>query len=201
MPNGTGWALVELIEACRRAGDDARARHALRQLSAHTLDDADWAAGVEARCRALISESDAAQHWYTEAATRLARTPFKTELARAHLLYGEWLRREGRLVDARRQLGIAYEMFTAMPAEGFAERTRNELLAAGAKVHSRPRHVDMHELTPQEAHIARLAKDGRTNPEIGAELFLSVRTVEWHLRKVFAKLEITSRKDLKDALP
>ena len=201
MPNGTGWALVELIEACVRAGDDARARHALRQLSAHTLDDADWAAGVEARCRALISESDAAQHWYTEAATRLARTPFKTELARAHLLYGEWLRREGRLVDARRQLGIAYEMFTAMPAEGFAERTRNELLAAGAKVHSRPRHVEMHELTPQEAHIARLAKDGRTNPEIGAELFLSVRTVEWHLRKVFAKLEITSRKDLKDALP
>ena len=200
VPNVTGWALVELIEAGVRMGDDARARDALRQLSAHTLD-ADWAAGVEARCRALIVEGDAAEHWYTEAVTRLARTPLKTELARAHLLYGEWLRRKGRRVDARRQLGTAYDMFVAMPAVGFAERAHRELLATGERVRRRHQHVDTYELTPQEEHVARLARDGRTNAEIGAELFLSVRTVEWHLRKVFTKLGITSRKGLRDALP
>jgi DNA-binding CsgD family transcriptional regulator len=200
VPNVTGWALVELIEACVRAGDDARARDALRQLSAYTLDDADWAAGVEARCRALIVEGDAAEDWYAEAVARLARTPLKTELARAHLLYGEWLRRKGRRVDARRQLGTAYDMFAAMPAEGFAERAHRELQATGEKVRRRHQYVDAHELTPQEEHVARLARDGRTNAEIGAELFLSIRTVEWHLGKVFTKLGITSRRGLKDAL-
>jgi DNA-binding NarL/FixJ family response regulator len=116
------------------------------------------------------------------------------------LLYGEWLRRERRRVDARRQLHTAYEMFTAIGADAFAERARRELVATGEKVVRRD--VDLHtELTPQEEHIARLARDGRTNPEIGAELFISARTVEWHLRKVFTKLDIASRKELRDALP
>jgi DNA-binding CsgD family transcriptional regulator len=147
-----------------------------------------------------VTEGDGAERWYAEALERLGRTPFRTELARAHLLYGEWLRREGRRVDAREQLGSAYDMFSAMGAEGFAERTRRELLATGEKVRKRDR-ATQNELTPQEEHIARLARDGRSNPEIGSELFLSVRTVEWHLRRVFMKLGIRSRKELKAALP
>ena len=136
---------------------------------------------------------------YAEAVERLGRTPLRPELARAHLLYGEWLRREGRRVDARHQLRAAYDLFAAMGAEAFAERARHELLATGEKV--RRREVDTRtELTPQEEHIARLARDGHTNPEIAAELFLSTRTVEWHLRKVFAKLGIASRKELDHAL-
>jgi DNA-binding CsgD family transcriptional regulator len=116
-------------------------------------------------------------------------------------VYGGWLRREGRRIDARQQLGPACELFTAMRAEGFAERARMELRATGEMVRKRNQDADTHELTPQEAHIARLARDGRSNAKISAELFLSVRTVEWHLRKVFTKLEITSRKGLRDALP
>jgi DNA-binding CsgD family transcriptional regulator len=131
---------------------------------------------------------------------RLGRTPLRPDLARAHLLYGEWLRRQNRRVDARHQLRSAYDMFTAIGAEAFAERARRELVATGEKV--RKRDVDTVDvLTPQEEHIARLARDGRTNPEIGAELYLSARTVEWHLRKIFIKLGITSRKGLHDALP
>jgi DNA-binding CsgD family transcriptional regulator len=165
-----------------------------------TLDGADWATGIKARSRALVTEGEAAERWYAEAVKRLARTPFRTELGRAHLLYGEWLRREGRRVDAREQLTRAYEMFSAIGAEAFAERARRELVATGEKVRKRDLST-ANELTPQEEHIARLARDGRSNAEIGAELFLSVRTVEWHLRKVFMKLDVRSRKDLKDALP
>jgi DNA-binding CsgD family transcriptional regulator len=200
IPNGTGWALVEVIEAAVRSRQPQVARKAMEQLPKHTLEDSDWAMGVEARSRALVSDGDQAEQWYSEAVERLARTPFRTELGRAHLLYGEWLRREGRRVDARQQLTRAYEMFSAIGAEAFAERARRERVATGEKVRKRDV-ATQDELTPQEAHIARLARDGRSNAEIGAELFLSVRTVEWHLRKVFIKLGVRSRKDLKDAMP
>jgi DNA-binding NarL/FixJ family response regulator len=130
---------------------------------------------------------------YQESIERLARTRLRGELARAHLLYGEWLRREGRRVDAREQLRVAREQLLAMGADGFAERARHELLATGEKVRKRSDDT-RDELTPQEEHIARLAREGRTNPEIGAELFLSPGTVEWHLKKVFTELGITSRR-------
>ncbi len=137
---------------------------------------------------------------YREAIDRLSRTQVRTELARAYLLYGEWLRREGRRVDAREQLLTAHEMFASIGMEAFAERARRELLATGERV--RKRSVEtLDELTPQELQIARLAADGRTNQEIGAELFLSSRTVEWHLRKVFAKIGVGSRRELRTALP
>ena len=202
IPITTGWALPDLIEAAVRSGQPETAREAMEQLSRHTIDGSDWAAGIEARSRALVTEDEASEPWYTEAVRRLSSTPLRTELARARLLYGEWLRRERRRVDAREQLRSAYEMFSAIGAEAFAERTRRELVATGEKV--RKRNVDpasRDELTLQEAHIARLARDGRTNAEIGTQLFLSIRTVEWHLRKVFMKLGVSSRKDLKDALP
>ena len=201
IPNGTGWALTELIEAAVRSGQFDTAREAMDHLSRHTLAEADWAAGIEARCRALVTEGATAERWYAEAVHRLSSTPLRTELARARLLYGEWLRREGRRVDAREQLAPAYDMFAAMGAEAFAERARRELLATGEKVRKRTLDSqDRDELTPQEEHVARLARDGRTNAEIGAELFLSVRTVEWHLRKVYMKLGVSSRKDLQHAL-
>jgi DNA-binding CsgD family transcriptional regulator len=165
-----------------------------------TIEDSDWAKGLEARSRALVSEGQEAERCYAEAVERLGRTRLRSELARAHLLYGEWLRRENRRLDARHQLHAAYYLFTAIGAEAFAERARRELLATGEKV--RQREVDTYsQLTPQEEHIVRLARDGRSNPEIAAELFLSTRTVEWHLRKVFAKLGITSRRDLYSTSP
>ncbi len=201
-PNGTAWALPELIEAAVRNRQMEVAREAMEHLPKHMLVESDWAMGVEARSRGLVTEGEEAEQWYIEAVERLARTPLQTELARAHLVYGEWLRRERRRVDAREQLRSAYEMFSAIGAEAFAERARRELVATGEKV--RKRNADpasRDELTLQEAHIARLARDGRTNAEIGTQLFLSVRTVEWHLRKVFMKLGVSSRKDLKDALP
>jgi DNA-binding CsgD family transcriptional regulator len=202
VPNGTGWALIELIEAATRCRQTDVAREAMQRLPEHTLEGADWAVGLEARCRALVTEGDAAEHWYTDAVERLGRTPFRTDLARAHLLYGEWLRREGRRIDARRHLTAAHEMFAVMGAEAFAERTRRELLATGEKVRKRDvQSAARNELTPQEEHIARLARDGRSNADIAAELFLSVRTVEWHLRKIFIKLGVTSRNGLKTALP
>ena len=142
---------------------------------------------------------DAAEDLYREAIERLGRTRIRVELARAHLLYGEWLRRRGRRVDAREQLRTAHELCTAMGLEAFAERARRELLATGETV----RHHGVEareELTAQEAQIARLAGEGKTNPEIGAELFLSGRTVEWHLRKVYPKLGISSRRQLQEAL-
>ena len=147
--------------------------------------------------RALASGDE---RFYRESIERLGRTRLRLEVARAQLLYGEWLRREGRRVDAREQLRVAREGFLAAGADGFAERARHELLATGEKVRKR-RDDTRDELTPQEQHIARLAREGMTNPEIGAELFLSPRTVEWHLKKVFAKLGITSRRALRDALP
>ncbi len=196
----TACVLPEMVEAAVRSGQPGLAADRLRQLLATTsITGADWAGGIEARARALLSEGEPAERCYIEAVERLGRTPPRSDLARAHLLYGEWLRREGRRVDARQQLRAAYDLFAAMGAEAFAQRARRELLATGEKV--RKRDVDTPtELTPQEEHIARLARDGRTNPEIAAELFLSARTVEWHLRKVFTKLGITSRKGLNDAL-
>ena len=202
VPNGTGWALIELIEAAVRSRQTAVAREAMQRLPEHTLEGADWAVGLEARSRALVTEGSDAERWYVEAVECLGRTPFRTELARAHLLYGEWLRREGRRIDARKQLAAAHEMFVAMGAGAFAGRTRRELMATGEKVRKRKlQNSASNQLTPQEEHIARLARDGRSNAEIAAELFLSVRTVEWHLRKIFIKLSVASRNELRTALP
>jgi DNA-binding CsgD family transcriptional regulator len=200
-PLGTQLVLPELIEAAVRTGRADLAREALDRLSAMTtIEGSDWAKGLEARSRALVSEGQEAEQCYAEAVERLGRTPLRPELARAHLLYGEWLRRETRRLDARHQLHAAYHLLTAIGADAFAERARRELLATGEKV--RKREADTHhQLTPQEEYIVRLARDGRTNPEIGAELFISARTVEWHLRQVFTKLGITSRRDLHNALP
>jgi len=200
-PLSTQLVLPELIEAAVRTGRADLAREALDRLSAMTtIEGSDWAKGLEARSRALVSEGQEAEQCYAEAVERLGRTPLRPERARAHLLYGEWLRRENRRLDARHQLHAAYHLFTVIGADAFAERARSELLATGEKV--RKREVDTYsQLTPQEEHIVRLARDGRTNPEIAAELFISTRTVEWHLRKVFAKLGITSRRDLHNALP
>jgi ATP/maltotriose-dependent transcriptional regulator MalT len=195
------WSLSELIEAAVRTGDTDRARRALKRLGEHThASDADWALGVAARSRGLLSDGDDAERLYREAIERLGRTRLRPELARAHLLYGEWLRREGRRVDARGQLRTAHDMLAAIGMDAFAERARRELLATGERV--RRRTVDARdELTGQERQIAGLARDGLSNPEIGARLYLSSRTVEWHLGKVFAKLGITSRMGLRDALP
>ncbi len=194
------WALPELIEAATRTGNTHMASDALVRLAETTqAGGTDFGLGMEARSRALVSEGEAAEGCYREAIDRLGRTQLRPELARAHLLYGEWLRREGRRVDARTQLKTAHEMLAAMGAEAFAERARRELLATGETV--RKRTVQAPDtLTAQEAQIARLARDGRTNPEIGAQLFLSARTVEWHLRKVFTKLGISSRRELPGAL-
>jgi DNA-binding CsgD family transcriptional regulator len=196
----SAWALAELIEAAVRSSTDA-ASAALDRLSERTqASGTDWALGIEARSRALLTEGDAADALYREAIERLERTRIRVELARARLLYGEWLRREQRRVDAREQLRAAHEMFTAMGADGFAERARVELLATGETV--RKRTVETRdELTAQETQIARLARDGRTNPEIGAQLYISPRTVEWHLKNAFTKLGIRSRRELHDALP
>jgi DNA-binding CsgD family transcriptional regulator len=148
----------------------------------------------------MVSHGEAAETLYRESIDCLARTPVRAELARSHLVFGEWLRRDGRRVDARAQLRSAHNMFAAMSADGFAERARRELNASGEHVRAR-REDTRGELTSQEEQIARLARDGRTNPEIAAELYISARTVEWHLRHVFTKLGITSRRGLKDALP
>jgi DNA-binding CsgD family transcriptional regulator len=197
----SAWALPELIEAAVRCGRRAVAADALRRLAEATSAVAsDWAAALEARSQALLQAGSGAESFYREAIDRLSRTRVRAELGRAHLLYGEWLRRGNRRIDARVQLRAAYDMFVSMGAEGFAERARHELVATGE--HVRKRREDARDaLTPQEEHIARLARDGRTNPEIGAELYISARTVEWHLRKVFTKLGISSRRGLQDALP
>jgi len=177
------------------------AGEALDQLSGWTqAGGTDWGLGVEARCRALLSDGEAADCLYQEAIDRLGRTRLRPELARAHLLYGEWLRREGRRADARAQLRTAHEMFAAIGMLAFAERARRELQAAGETV--RKRTGGTHgQLTPQEAQIARLARSGLSNPQIAAQLFLSPRTVQYHLAKVFSKLEISSRRELERALP
>ena len=195
------WALSELVEAATRAGNTELASGALMRLGDHTEGTgSDWALGILARARAQLSEGEAAESWYREAVDRLGRTLLRPEFARAHLLYGEWLRREGRRVDARAELRAAYELFATIGMEAFSERARRELLATGERV--RKRTVEAHDdLTPQETHIARLASHGHSNSEISAQLFLSPRTVEWHLRKVFSKLGISSRKQLRQALP
>lgn len=160
----------------------------------------EWARGIEARVRALSSDGEAAEAPYREALERLGRTRLRIELARTHLLYGEWLRREHRRVDARTQLRAAYEMLSTMGVEAFADRAQRELLATGET--ARKRRVETRgNLTDQEAQIARLARDGLTNPEIGAQLFISARTVQYHLRKVFLKLGISSRAELERVLP
>jgi DNA-binding CsgD family transcriptional regulator len=192
--------LPELIEAAVRAGHAERAAGALRRFAAMTeASGTDWGAGLRARCRALLSPDDAAEPLYQEAIERLGRTRVRVELGRAHLLYGEWLRRQNRRLDARPQLRLAHEMLASMGVEAFAERARRELLATGETVRKRTAQAET-ELTAQEAYIARLAVQGRTNAEIGAQLFISVRTVEWHLHKVFTKLGIGSRRELSQAL-
>jgi DNA-binding NarL/FixJ family response regulator len=169
-------------------------------IAATASCNTDWGRGVQARCRALVSEGESAERLHREAIERLARTRRRPELARTHLLYGEWLRRENRRSEARVQLRAAHEMLGAIGMAAFAERARHELAATGES--ARKRTVEASDtLTAQEALIARLAVDGRTNAEIGAQLFLSARTVEWHLRKVFGKLGVTSRRQLRRALP
>jgi DNA-binding CsgD family transcriptional regulator len=197
------WALPELVEAAVRAGDETAAGEALTALvDATELCDTDWARGVAVRCRALVTEGPAARLLYAEAVERLGRTRLRPELARAHLLYGEWLRRRRQRVDARVQLRTAYEMFESIGMAGFAERARRELLATGETARRRtPEAATDSELTAQERQIALLVRDGLSNPEVGARLYLSPRTVEWHLRKVFAKLGIGSRRQLREALP
>jgi DNA-binding CsgD family transcriptional regulator/tetratricopeptide (TPR) repeat protein len=195
-----GWSLTELIEAAVRSGQPARASGALQRLSVTTrASGTDWALGTEARSRALLSEGETAENCYREAIERLGRTRMRPAVARARLLYGEWLRRENRRRDARAELRTAHGLFTTMGMEAFAERARGELLATGDVV--RKRTVETAgELTAQEGHIARLAVDGRTNAEIGTQLFLSTRTVEWHLSKVYTKLGVGSRRELRQAL-
>ncbi|MEV8631292.1 AAA family ATPase [Streptosporangium sp. NPDC051023] len=194
----TAQALPDLVEAAVRSGATAIAETALVRLRTYTAgSDEEWATGLEARSRALVSHGEDADRSYAEAVERLNRTRLSFELARTRLVYGEWLRRERRRVDARQQLKQAFEEFVAMGADGFAERARHELLATGEKVRKRTADT-VDDLTPQEEQIARMARDGRTNAEIGAELYISARTVEWHLRKVFGKLGIGSRKELRD---
>jgi DNA-binding CsgD family transcriptional regulator len=196
------WALPELIEAAMRLGEAEAAGEALERLAQTTRPaGTDLGLGIEARSRALLEEGTAgAERLYRESVDRLGRTRMRPDLGRAHLLYGEWLRREGRRVDARTQLRVAHELFAGMGMEAFAERARRELVATGEKVRRRKPET-RNELTPQERQIAQLAREGLSNPEIGARLFLSPRTVEWHLRKVFAKLGISSRRELGTALP
>jgi DNA-binding CsgD family transcriptional regulator len=202
-PLGTfSWGLVELIEAAVRSGDHDRASSALEQLGSRTrLESTAWALGLEARCAALVAQDPAAaETQYLEAIEHLSRARTRPDLARAHLVYGEWLRRENRRVDAREQLRTAYESFSELGIPEFADRARRELAATGET--ARRRNAETRDdLTAQEAQIARLAADGMTNPQIGAQLFLSPRTVEWHLRRVYPKLGISSRKDLRAALP
>ena len=195
------WARVELIEAAARSGQTQVAVETLARLTeAASVGERDWGLGILARSRALLSDGEAAEGSYREAIERLSRTQLRPDLARAHLLYGEWLRRENRRLDAREQLRLAHDQFTTIGMEAFAERARSELQATGEHVRARaPEARD--DLTAQERQIAELARDGLSNPEIGARLFLSPRTVEWHLRHVFAKLAIRSRRELLNALP
>jgi RNA polymerase sigma factor (sigma-70 family) len=189
-------ALTELIEAAVRCGQPERARRAFELVQETTsAAGTDWALGTEARLRALLSDGDDADELYQEAIKRLARTRIRVDLARAHLLYGEWLRRQRRRLDAREQLRTAHELFRDSGMEAFAERARLELEATGE--HARKRTVDtLDNLTPQETQIARLAAQGETNREIAARLFISPHTVEYHLKKAFRKLGVKTRTQL-----
>ena len=195
------WALPELIEAASRTGQTGLAADALERLAeATSIGQTDWGPGIYARSRALLSDGQDAEDWYREAVSRLSRTRLRPELARARLLYGEWLRREQRRLEARDQLRTAHEMFRRMGAEAFGERAGRELLATGETARKRTIETTG-ELTPQEARIARMARDGLSNQEIASQLFLTRKTVEYHLRKVFTKLDVTSRHELGRALP
>jgi DNA-binding CsgD family transcriptional regulator len=192
-----GRGLVELVEAGVRAGRPDEAAAALDRLSERTqASGTEWALGTEARCRALVTDDESL---YRESIERLARSRAVVELARSRLLYGEWLRRENRRTDAREHLRAAHESFSHMGAGAFSERARRELLATGESVR-RITAETRDALTPQEVQVARLARDGHTNPEIGAQLYISPRTVEYHLRKVFRKLDVGSRRELRAAL-
>jgi DNA-binding CsgD family transcriptional regulator len=192
----SGWAMIELIEAASRTGKPEQAQPALEQLVERAdASGTDWALATQARCRALLSGVDEAEALYREAIGRLLPTPLRVDLARARLLYGEWLRRQSRRVDARNELRTAYEMFTDFGMNAFAERARIELQATGE--HARKRSLDtLGQLTPQEEQIARLAVEGHTNREIATQLFISASTVEYHLHKVFRKLGVKSRAQL-----
>jgi DNA-binding CsgD family transcriptional regulator len=188
------------VEAAARIGKGEEAAAAARRIS-HLAEASgtDWALGTAAGASAHLSKGDAAEVLHREAVGRLERTDVRIELARARLRYGEWLRRENRRLDAQKQLGVAHDMLTEIGAAAFAERARHELEASGASVRERTVPTGP-VLTHQEAQIARLAGDGLTNPEIGAQLFISARTVEWHLRKVFSKLGVSSRKQIRETL-
>jgi DNA-binding CsgD family transcriptional regulator len=194
-------SMVELVEAASRLGRQAEAAAAVQRVrQTAAAAGTDWALGTAARVSALVSQGARADELYREAIERHERTDLLGHLSRVRLLYGEWLRRENRRVEAREQLRLAHDVLTRIGAAGFAERARRELEATGASAPSRS--IEMRTgLTAQEAQIARLAGDGLTNPEIGAQLFLSPHTVEWHLRKVFTKLDISSRRQLASVLP
>ncbi len=193
--------MVELIEAAARLGYPERACAALDRLSLiAAASESDWARGLLARSRALLADDSTAEAHYQTAIALLGRAGVTAEQARARLLYGEWLRRQRRRTDAREQLREAHQALTSMGAAGFAERARGELMATGETARRRvPESASP--LTAQEVQIARLAAEGLTNPEIGVKLFLSARTVEWHLRKVYLKLGVSSRRRLREALP
>jgi DNA-binding CsgD family transcriptional regulator len=197
----SNWSLPELVEAAVRTDQHALAEDARERLEQTATPSAtDWALGIQARCNALLTGGDQAEGHYRDAIEHLGRTRMRTEHARAHLLFGEWLRRERRRIEAGEHLRTAHNMFVEMGMEAFAERARRERRANGDTV--RKRRTGAHdELTPQEAQIAQLARAGLTNPEIGGQLFVSPRTVEWHLKKIFTKLAISSRRELLSALP
>jgi DNA-binding CsgD family transcriptional regulator len=194
------WGLSELVEPATRCGRTDLATDAMKRLAAKAqATRTDWAFGIEARARALLGEGADADRWFRTAIEHLGRTRIRAELARTHLLYGEWLRREGRRLDARTELNAAHELFTTMGMEAFAERAGSELLATGETARRRIA-TTRDDLTPHERQIAELARDGLSNADIAARLFLSRRTVEWHLRHVFSKLGIRSRRQLEGAL-
>jgi ATP/maltotriose-dependent transcriptional regulator MalT len=196
------WPTVELIEAAARSGVTETATGACERFAVMTdASGTDWALGLQARSQALLREGEEAERLYREAIAHLGRTRMRVDLARAHLLYGEWLRRQHRRLDAREQLRTAHGMVEGIGAEAFAERARRELRATGETARRRTLVAGREDLTAQEAQIARLARDGLSNPEIGTRLFISAHTVQYHLRKVFPKLGITSRGQLDRVLP
>jgi ATP/maltotriose-dependent transcriptional regulator MalT len=201
-PGSTIWPLVELVEAGARLGEVDLAQDALKRLSDMTSESGtNWALGLESRSAALLANGVEAERLYGDAVASLGRTRQRFDLARAHLLYGEWLRRQRRRLDAREQLRTAFRMFEAMGAAAFADRASHELEAAGEAPRASTRTSDTNQLTPQEAQIARMARQGLSNPDIGTRLFISTHTVQYHLKKVFAKLGISSRSQLEKALP
>jgi DNA-binding CsgD family transcriptional regulator/tetratricopeptide (TPR) repeat protein len=197
----SAWALPEVVEAASRTkNNEVGERYLERLIETTEAAGTDWGLGVQARARAMLAAGERAEALYRDANERLGRTRLLPEVARTQLVYGEWLRREGRRLEARAQLRTAHDTFVAIGMGAFAERARHELLATGEKVRARSDET-RGQLTPQEEQIARLARDGLSNPEIGSQLFLSPRTIEWHLHKVFGKLGITSRGALRAALP